>query len=115
MLLDRKHDENLLKNLVVVAPISVVKENRKVLAFSNFKKNVMLRKHLLIVPKEQGRKRLPSLICTITYCIEVLEVNLSCSVENEEKPLTTKKVLFPSVDSGSGTVGAVTIFKMGAL
>ena len=38
MLLDRKHDENLLKNLVVVAPILVVKENRKVLAFSNFKK-----------------------------------------------------------------------------
>ena len=57
----------------------------------------MVRKQLLIVPKEQGRKRLPSLICTVTYRIKVSEVYLSCSTEHEEKLWTTKKV-FPSVE-----------------
>ena len=56
----------------------------------------MLRKHLLIVPKEQGRKRLPSLICTVTYRIEVSEVYSSCSAEHEEDHWTTKK-MFQSV------------------
>ena len=93
---ERKHDENLLKNLVVVAPILVVKENRKVLAFSNFKKNVMLWKHLLIAQKEQGRKKLPSLIRTVTCRIEVSEVYLSCSAEHEEDHWTTKN-MFQSV------------------
>ena len=98
----------------------------------------------MIIPKEQGRKRLPSLICTVNYRIEVSEVYLSRSAEHKENHWILTKV-FPSVeevaivfarvytileiiscrmpsvktkfglaDSGSGTSGAVAIVKMGA-
>ena len=69
MLLDRKHDENLLKNLVVVAPISVVKENRKVLAFSNFKKNCHVAETLVDRTKRTRKKEttLPDPYCNLSY------------------------------------------------
>ena len=68
MLLDRKHDENLSKNLVVVASISVVKKSKGT-GVLELKKKCHVAETLVDRTKRTRKKKttLPDLYCNLSY------------------------------------------------